>query len=105
MKSRAIVLSPAHVVAIVDPRGDEPLQDALLRELARHGRASSQALADQLGVPKRTTQAMLQRLVDEGVCVPARSGRQIAYVLEDTTFAPPTDHGASDQAGQVPKHS
>ena len=41
-------------------------------------------------MPLRTVQATLRQLANEGVCRVERSGRNVEYVVEDTTFREPT---------------
>ena len=49
--------------------------------------------AKLLGIPVRTAQDGLRRLVDDGVCRAEKVGRRLEYHLEDTTFREPTQGG------------
>lgn len=73
-------------VAVVDPRCQHPLPDVLLRQIAAAGGASARDLAGRLNVSLRSIQAALHEMVEDGVCIPERSGRTVHYVVEDTTF-------------------
>ncbi len=77
------VLAP---FALPDPRCQQPLQEVMLRHLARGGSASAKDLAQRLGIPLRTVQLALQEMTEDGVCSMSRDGRKVAYVIEDTTF-------------------
>ncbi len=77
---------------VPDPRCSQTLDDRVLAQLGRRGRASAQQAADALELPLRTVQRALKRLAAEGLCVKERSGRAVEYRLEDTTFSEPTRH-------------
>lgn len=77
------VLAP---FALSDPRCHQPLQEVMLRHLARGGSASAKELAQRLGIPLRTVQLALQEMTEDGVCAMSKDGRKVAYVIEDTTF-------------------
>lgn len=85
------VLAHEGLTVLPDPRCCQPLSDSVLRALA-NGAATAKDLARQLSVPLRTAQLALKQLVEEGACMSMREGRQIRYVLEDTTFSEPTRH-------------
>lgn len=71
---------------IPDPRCAREPEELLARHLARTGPQSSEAAAETLGLPVRTVRAILQRLVEDGVCRILRDGRNVRYQVEDTTF-------------------
>ncbi len=73
-----------------DPRCSPPQDYEVLRLLARHQQMSAKEAARTLGIPTRTAQDALRRLVDEGACRADRRGRGFAYSVEDTTFQEPT---------------
>jgi hypothetical protein len=77
-------------VALVDPRIEASLEDAVLRALALRGEARARELADDLGVPLRTVQQALSRLVEGEECHRVGEGQAISYRVEDTTFREPT---------------
>lgn len=76
-----------------DPRCAQPLEDRVLRVLVRAQDGTAKDAAMRLGLPLRTIQEALKELIDGGACAKRREGRKIAYVIEDTTFAPPTQSG------------
>jgi hypothetical protein len=76
--------------ALPDPRCAQPLEDRVLRVLVRMEAGTAKDAADRLGVPLRRIQEALKELTEGGACLKQRAGRQIAYVVEDTTFSPPT---------------
>lgn len=76
-----------------DPRCAQPLEDRVLRVLVRAQDGTAKDAAMRLGLPLRTIQEALKELIDGGACAKRRDGRKIAYVIEDTTFAPPTQSG------------
>lgn len=69
---------------------DRPLADLVLRNLARRPGASARDVATELGVALRTVQACLRDLMEEGACEAQKSGRTVAYRVEDTTFSEPS---------------
>jgi hypothetical protein len=75
---------------VPDPRCSPPPEHSLLTVLAEHGHASVRAAAAALGIPLRTAQHALRSLAAEGICRVERDGRELRYVLEDTTFSEPT---------------
>ena len=85
------VLDHGGPAVVPDPRCCQPLSDVVLRALAA-GSATAKDLARRLQIPLRTAQLALKQLVEEGACLSTRQGRQITYVLEDTTFSEPTRH-------------
>ena len=83
-------LAPRHALLLRDPRCEEPLSHRVLRSIATAGRRSATELAQEMDVPLRTMQRMLKDLhVGEDVVV-VKSGRSVAYEIEDTTFSEPT---------------
>ncbi|MEO0815558.1 MAG: hypothetical protein AAFY60_22045, partial [Myxococcota bacterium] len=78
-------------LALPDPRCATSMADRLLFEVVRAGGAvSSKALAAQQGVSLRVVQQVLQQLTQDGLCRTQRSGREVFYVVEDTTFYEPS---------------
>ncbi len=73
-------------IIVADMRCALPVADRVLRALAKLGTSSASSAADSLRMPLRTVQAILQQLVAEGACSTERTGRHIAYRIEDTTF-------------------
>ncbi len=76
---------------VPDPRCTGPHHDALLRVLAREGKTTASDAARHVGLSVRAVQEALRSLIEEGACASARDGRQIVYVVEDTTFSEPTE--------------
>ncbi len=75
---------------VADPRCTPSLPDSLLRIVAQHRGATAKQIAEAAGVSLRAAQAALRDLTEAGACETQRSGRQIQYVVEDTTFSEPT---------------
>lgn len=73
-----------------DPRCTRPLGEALLGVLAEQAGASAKDVAKATGVSLRVVQATLQSLVAEGACQQERGGREVRYLVEDTTYSEPT---------------
>ncbi len=73
-----------------DPRCTRPLGDALLGVIAEQAGASAKDVAKATGVSLRVVQATLQSLVQDGACQQERGGREVRYVVEDTTYSEPT---------------
>ena len=71
---------------VPDMRCILPTADRVLRALALLGSTSASVAAEQLQMPLRTVQAVLQQLVSEGACTTERDGRHVVYKIEDTTF-------------------
>lgn len=89
-----IALVPRAPVAVPDPRTEQPLDDRVLACVsARGGISRARELAEDLGVPLRTVQAALGRLVEEGECLREGEGQALVYRVEDTTFREPTRLG------------
>lgn len=87
------VVLTAHAPFVVpDPRCAGPLDDQVLRLLAKRGAGTAKDASEGLRIPLRTAQAALQQLVQQGACTIERQGRQIQYKVEDTTFSEPTRH-------------
>lgn len=81
----------ARPVAVPDPRSERPPEARLAHELAQAGPGSTATLPRALGLPLRTVQLLVRRLVDDGACREIRDGRSVRYQMEDTTFSEPTD--------------
>lgn len=77
-------------VLIPDPRCERSLDELMLQAIAPAGGQSAQDAADGVGVPLRTAQAALKRLVESGALVMEKQGRKVSYRVEDTTFSEPT---------------
>ena len=75
---------------LIDPRGMPSVDTLILKLFSERGTASARAAADALVVPLRTVQTALAELVAEGHLRVQGKGRSVAYVLEDTVFAEPT---------------
>ncbi|MES1204812.1 MAG: helix-turn-helix transcriptional regulator [Pseudomonadota bacterium] len=73
-------------IVVPDMRCILPTADRVLRALALLGSTSASVAAEQLQMPLRTVQAVLQQLVSEGACTTERDGRHVVYKIEDTTF-------------------
>lgn len=82
---------------VPDPRCAPPVYDRLLRILAREGRATASDAAKQIGLSVRAVQEALKSLAADGACVGEKDGRQILYIVEDTTFSEPTERLAVTQ--------
>jgi hypothetical protein len=78
------------VVAVPDPPAERPLDDVVLRAVARNPGLSAKALSKELGVALRSVQTSLRSLVESGDCLAERNGRAVEYRVEDTTFSEPT---------------
>ncbi|MFK7987389.1 MAG: helix-turn-helix domain-containing protein [Sandaracinaceae bacterium] len=89
-KKGVVVLHPTEPLAIPDPRCAADVETRVLSLLAARGSASAAEIAHALHISVRKVQKSLRRLLDEGACEQLREGRQIRYVLEDTTFSEPT---------------
>ena len=77
-------------VLVPDPRCTKPMQDRLLRAVAENRGATAKDIARAIGVSLRVAQAALQELSADGACLAQREGKQVRYVVEDTTFSEPT---------------
>jgi hypothetical protein len=85
-----VVLRASAPMTIADPRCTRLTDDSVLHVFARQGALSAKDAAQQLALPLRTVQAVLQQLADEGAVRAVKQGRNVAYVVEDTTFSEPT---------------
>ncbi|MCA9671835.1 MAG: hypothetical protein KC503_39820 [Myxococcales bacterium] len=85
-----ITLQHGQPLLLGDPRCGGALDDRVLLSIARDGRTTARSAASSLRMPLRTVQATLRQLANEGVCRVERSGRNVEYVVEDTTFREPT---------------
>lgn len=84
---RLVVHTP---FVVVDPRVASRADNAVLRALASERAVSAKTLAERTGLPLRTVQAELARLLDEGVCKKAKDGRSTEYLVEDTVVREPS---------------
>jgi hypothetical protein len=75
---------------IVDPRVATRADNAVLRAIASDRASSAKEIAERTGLPLRTVQAELGRLVDEGVCRREKDGRNTEYLVEDTVVREPS---------------
>jgi hypothetical protein len=71
---------------VADARVRSVYESPVIGALVEGAGASARDLAERLRLPLRTVQAELQKLVEEGICVRQRAGREAAYEIEDTTF-------------------
>jgi len=95
---RVLRIVPRVPLLIPDPRCTRHVHDRLLRVLARQGRATAVGAAQEVGLSLRAVQGALKALIEEGVCVSAKEGRQVIYFVEDTTFSEPTQRLAFRRA-------
>jgi hypothetical protein len=91
-RSGRVTLVPRAPLVVPDPRCGQPVDDRVLRWLARRGHATAQEVAAECGVSLRAAQATLQQLTSEGACQPERKGRRVEYKVEDTTYSEPTQY-------------
>ena len=76
---------------VPDPRCAQETDDRVLQFIAlQPSGASTKEISRGVGLAVRTIQKSLQRLVEDGACLPVRQGRAIGYRLEDTAFSQPT---------------
>jgi hypothetical protein len=87
---RVLRIVPRTPLLVPDPRCTRHVHDRLLRVLARQGRATAVGAAQEVGLSLRAVQGALKALIEEGVCVSEKDGRQVVYFVEDTTFSEPT---------------
>ncbi len=83
-------LRVAKPVLVVDPRGEESLEERMLRYLAGAIDRSAKQASETLGVPLRSAQRALKHLTDEGLLRADRVGAAVTYHLEDSAFSRPT---------------
>lgn len=83
-------LQVATPFAIIDPRVASRTDNAVLRVIASDRALSAKEVAERTGLPLRTVQAELGRLVDEGVCRREKDGRNTEYLVEDTVVREPS---------------
>jgi hypothetical protein len=81
-------------IAVADPRCSPPAAARILSALARQPLATADVIAGRLGITLRAAQMALQQLVSDGSCAMQRTGRQIHYQLQDSTFSEPTGNDA-----------
>jgi Lrp/AsnC family leucine-responsive transcriptional regulator len=86
---------------------DDPVDDAIVSELARDGRATLATLAEIAGLSVSATQARVRRLETQGVIVGYRAvldaeaiGRPLSAFIEIT----PLDPGQPDNAPELLEH-
>ena len=87
-----VTFAVARPLLIADPRCARAVDERLLATIARQRGATAKEAAKSLGLPLRTVQAGLQKLVEEGICIAERQGNRVEYRVEDTTFSEPTRH-------------
>lgn len=85
-----VALVPSRPLLIVDPRAERSIEDRVLRALALRGAARARELAEDVGMPLRTVQSALARLVEGEECLREGEGQAVSYRVEDTTFREPT---------------
>jgi hypothetical protein len=83
-------LQSNRTLIIPDPRVSQRTADRVLRLLAERGVGSAKDLASSLGISLRAAQSALADLSEQGACETRKSGRAVAYVVEDTVFSEPT---------------
>ncbi|MGE0787304.1 MAG: hypothetical protein AB7S26_16650 [Sandaracinaceae bacterium] len=88
--SGRLVLEAHEPFVVPDPRCKKPIKDKLLCAVADQRGASPGDIAKAVGVSLRVAQAALAGLSAEGGCVARKSGRELVYEVEDTTFSEPT---------------
>ena len=84
-----ITLSPKGPMLLPDPRCTRSELERLLLVIAQRP-SSARSLAGEMATPLRTIQKHLRELVEEGCCSAQKEGREVRYVVEDTTFSEPT---------------
>ncbi|MEM9071125.1 MAG: helix-turn-helix transcriptional regulator [Myxococcota bacterium] len=84
------------VCYLADAQCEESLEERMMRFLARAERKSAKEASSSLGISLRSAQETLARLVHEGAVASQKSGRRVAYRVEDTTFQEPTGWGSSN---------
>ena len=77
-------------MVVADPRCRIDASERVLHLMAREGRLGTTAAAKRLGIPFRTAQDAIAKLVEDGALCKVREGRRIAYRVEDTTLSEPT---------------
>jgi DNA-binding transcriptional ArsR family regulator len=90
----SLCLELRQAIAVADPLCSPPAAARILSALARQPLATADSIAGRLGITVRAAQMALHDLVSDGACVVRRSGRQILYQLEDSTFSEPTNRDA-----------
>jgi DNA-binding transcriptional ArsR family regulator len=85
-----LALEPRTSLILPDPRCSAPLNDRVLWLLSTKRGITARKAAQQLGLPLRTVQTALRELVEDGLCESLRTGRNVRYQVEDTTFSEPT---------------
>jgi hypothetical protein len=90
----SLSLELRQAIAVADPLCSPPAAARILSALARQPLSTADAIAGRLGITVRAVQMALHDLVSDGACVVHRSGRQVHYQLEDSTFSEPTSRDA-----------
>ncbi len=85
-------LELAQRTAVPDPRCGLPVAERVLRRVALGSALNARAISKFLGISVRSAQNALETLVEEGACRQRKQGRQVDYLIEDTTFQAPTRH-------------
>lgn len=85
-----LVLTPRYGFMLRDPTCCEATEQQVLRYIGERGGASAVEVARALELPLRTAQRLLAVLVDDGLALAAREGRNLRYDVEDTSFAEST---------------
>jgi DNA-binding transcriptional ArsR family regulator len=90
-REAGLVLSVRRPFVVADPRAERSVDERILRALALRKGTKARDVAGRLGIPLRTVQLALSRLVDDGACEAVKEGRAVEYRVEDTTFTEPTN--------------
>ncbi len=80
-------------LCVPDARCPQALEHSLLQHLANRRGTSAKLIAGELSLSLRKTQQILRALLQEGACTKRREGREVLYVVEDTTYHEPTVTG------------
>jgi hypothetical protein len=95
--SGKLILDVKQPLIVPDPRMSQRMTDRVLRLLAERRTASAKEAAVELKVSLRAVQGALNELAKADACIARRSGRHIAYTVEDTVFSEPTGRLRKDQ--------
>jgi hypothetical protein len=85
-----VAMTLCRSLLLVDPRCSAHDDNRVLQLVAMRGRMTAKETSLELGMPLRSAQAALEALIATGACIRERSGRTIAYRVDDTTFQEPT---------------
>ncbi len=77
-------------IAIFDPRTVVYEDAAVLALLRRQNRLTTKEVMAALGIPRRTAQDALRRLVEQGILARTAAGAAAEYICEDTVYEDPT---------------